>query len=36
MFKFDLVVEGEHIKGDVSAAMGDQKMNAKVDLTRAK
>src|SRR5689334_2025547 len=28
MFKFDLVLEGEHIKGDVNASMGDQKMNA--------
>jgi len=36
LFKFDLVVEGEHIKGDVSASMGDQQMKAKVDVTRAK
>lgn len=36
LFKFDLVLEGEHIKGDVSATMGDQKINAKVDVTRTK
>jgi hypothetical protein len=36
LFKFELVVEGEHIKGDVSASMGDQQMKAKVDVTRAK
>jgi len=36
LFKFELVLEGEHIKGDVSASMGDQQMKAKVDLTRAK
>jgi hypothetical protein len=36
MFKFDLVLQGEHIKGDVNASMGDKQMNGKVDVTRAK
>ena len=36
MFKFALVVAGEHITGDVNASMGDQKIQAKVDVTRAK
>ena len=36
LFKFALVVEGDHIKGDVNASMGDQKMEAKLDVTRAK
>src|SRR6266699_2622761 len=36
LFKFALVVEGEHIKGDVDGSMGDQKIQGKVDVTRAK
>ena len=35
-FKFDLVLEGEHLKGDVNGSMGDHNITAKVDLTRAK
>jgi hypothetical protein len=35
-FKFDLVLEGEHIKGDLNASRGDEKRSAKVDVTRAK
>ena len=36
LFKFDLVLEGEHIRGDVIGSMGDEKINAKLDVTRAK
>ena len=36
IFKFALVLEGEHIKGDVNGSMGDQTIQAKVDVTRAK
>jgi hypothetical protein len=36
LFKFDLVLEGEHIKGDVNGSIGDQRISAKVDVTRAK
>jgi len=35
-FKFDLALEGEHIKGTVTAQMGEQHMSGKVDVTRAK
>jgi hypothetical protein len=35
-FKFDVVLEGDHIKGDVAAAMGGQTMKAKMDATRQK
>ena len=35
-FKFDLILEGEHIKGDVNGSMGDHSITAKVDVTRAK
>jgi len=35
-FKFDLALQGEHIKGDVNAAPGEQQLKAKVDVTRAR
>ena len=35
-FKFDLVVDGEHMKGDLNASRGDEKRSAKVEVTRAK
>jgi preprotein translocase subunit SecD len=34
--KFELVLEGDHIKGDASASREGQTMKAKLDLTRAK
>jgi len=36
ILKFDLTVEGEHIKGTVTATMGEQRMSAKLDVTRSK
>jgi len=36
IYKLDLVLEGEHIKGDVTATVGGQAMKAKLDVTRAK
>jgi hypothetical protein len=33
---FDLALAEEHIKGDVKGQMGDQKMTAKLDVTRVK
>jgi hypothetical protein len=35
-FKFDVVLEGDHLKGDVALAAGGQTMKAKMDATRAK
>jgi hypothetical protein len=34
--KFELVLEGDHIKGDASASHEGQTMKAKLDLTRVK
>jgi len=34
--KFDLVLDGEHIKGNASASHDGQTMTAKLDLTRVK
>jgi len=36
MFKFDLSLEGDHLKGDVTRSAGGQTMKAKMDATRAK
>src|SRR5580765_7787450 len=36
VYKLDLVVEGEHIKGVVTVTVGGQSMKAKVDMTKAK
>jgi hypothetical protein len=36
VFKLDLVLEGEHIKGDVNGMRDGQAMKAKIDLTRVK
>jgi hypothetical protein len=36
IFKLDLVVEGDQIKGDVNATRDGQPMKAKVDLKRVK
>jgi hypothetical protein len=36
VFKLDLVLDGDHIKGDASATRDGQAMKAKVDLTRQK
>ncbi len=33
---FDLALDNEHIKGDVKGQMGDEKMTAKMDVTRVK
>jgi len=33
---FDLALADEHIKGDVKGQMGDEKMSAKLDVTRVK
>lgn len=36
MFKFDVVLEGEHLKGDVIRTAAGQSMKAKMDATRVK
>src|SRR6266496_2615021 len=36
MFKFDVVLEGDHLKGDAMRSSGGQSMKAKMDATRAK
>jgi len=36
IFKLDLVLEGDHIKGDANATRDGQPMKAKVELTRQK
>lgn len=36
VFKLDLVLEGDHIKGEVNASREGQTIKAKVDLTRQK
>jgi hypothetical protein len=33
---FDLALEADHIKGDVKGMMGEEKMTAKLDVTRVK
>lgn len=33
---FDLALAADHIKGDVKGQMGDEKMTAKLDVTRVK
>jgi hypothetical protein len=33
---FDLALAADHIKGDVKGSMGDEKMTAKLDVTRVK
>ena len=35
-FKFDVALEGDHLKGDVTMEAGGQTMKAKMDATRAK
>ena len=35
-FKFDVALEGEHLKGDVVLSVGGQSMKAKMDATRPK
>jgi hypothetical protein len=36
MFKFEVVLEGEHLKGDVVRTAGGQSMKATMDATRVK
>uniref|UniRef100_Q027V7 Uncharacterized protein n=1 Tax=Solibacter usitatus (strain Ellin6076) TaxID=234267 RepID=Q027V7_SOLUE len=36
MFKFDVALEGEHLKGDVTRTAGGESMKAKMDATRVK
>jgi hypothetical protein len=36
LFKFEVVLEGEHLKGDVTRTAQGQSMTAKMDATRAK
>ena len=36
VFKLDLVLEGDHLKGDVNGMRDGQPMKAKIDLTRVK
>ena len=36
VLSFDLKVDADHIKGDVKGQMGDEKMTAKMDVTRVK
>jgi hypothetical protein len=35
-FKFDVVLEGDHLKGDVVRTAGGESMKAKMDATRVK
>lgn len=35
-FKFEITLDGEHLKGDVTMSAGGQSMKAKMDATRAK
>ncbi len=35
VFKFELALEAEHLKGDVTLSAGPQTMKAKLDATRA-
>lgn len=35
-FKFDVALDGDHLKGEVTLAAGGQTMKAKMDATRAK
>ena len=35
-FTFDITLEGDHLKGDVTLGAGGQTMKAKMDATRAK
>ena len=35
-FKFDMALEGDHLKGDVTMSASGQTMKAKMDATRAK
>ena len=35
VFKFDLALDAEHLKGDVTLSAGPQTMKAKMDATRA-
>lgn len=35
-FKFDVALDGDHLKGDVTLAAGGQTMKAKMDATKAK
>ena len=35
-FKFDVAIEGDHLKGEVTLAAGGQTMKAKMDATRAR
>ena len=35
-FKFDVALDGDHLKGDVTLAAGGQTTKAKMDATRAK
>ncbi|MCU1233999.1 MAG: hypothetical protein JWP63_1966 [Candidatus Solibacter sp.] len=36
MFKFDVVLDGDHLKGDAVRTAGGSSMKAKMDATRAK
>lgn len=35
-FKFEVALDGDHLKGDVTLAAGGQSMKAKMDATKAK
>jgi hypothetical protein len=35
-FKFDVALDGDHLRGDVTLAAGGQTMKARMDATRAK
>ena len=35
-FKFDVALDGDHLKGEVTLTAGEQTMKAKMDATRAK
>jgi hypothetical protein len=35
-FRFDIALDGDHLKGDVKLSAGGQSMSAKMDATRAK
>ncbi len=36
MFRFDVVLDGDHLKGDVTRTAGGQSMKARLDATRVR
>jgi len=36
LYRIELVLDGDHLKGDITAKRGDQTMKAKIDVARVK